>query len=946
MLLGAALNHLSTLEPNSGRQKVLAETLKNPEKLAKTNLRIEFLTACRKENVVPRFIQDSLRPVTSIFTSNDRVLARSSCFAKTLLNETIAESFRKKAYLERERSRLFELIGAFLDRYRFNYISQKCQQIFEQTIYENRNRLIRKFRLLKEKSRNNQSQGQIVNAETNKRVNNLSSQGLSEACLSVLAKGPNFAMTQCVTKEVLLDVAKGVERFAYAKRWKDKITGPSGATRTPSEDVTDAGAPTTVSAEPAVPTPQPSGGTTPTASDNGTLGNSSVAVSPGEGVPQQRAGRFPNLSFRFPDTGKTFPEPSSRDVETSLQKLKDDLLRTYKSHKVANKNVTTEQYDSVLELAKNKDVIVKQSDKCKGFVILEKETYLDKAKTILDDPQSYEKLSKKNPIPKVEAKTKRTLKSITRGKLPDRTITELTPAHSRTPVFYGLPKDHKPSVPLRPVISACGGPTEKTSCLLERILNQLLRFVPTHIWDTKDFLNRLSHHSQSVDIPSGSIFFSIDVVNLYGNIPVHEAIAAVETKLDNHAESIDTFGLTKDDISELLKQCLGDNVFSFGDQYYRQKLGLAMGNPCAPALAILFLDQFETSMLATCPIKPEFLIRYLDDYAGIFSHGQEALDEFLSYMNSRHPHLKFTMEHTGGGSGVPYLDTLVTLETSGENTTIETELYIKPTNSGIILHSTSAHPTSTKHNIVRNMFHRAMDNSSSVEKERKSVDKIWNLLLKNGYNSGLLRRMLREVRLARTGNGRRRKAKEGSGSYDGFLTLPYIDEQLLCKIKKVVKRSNLKIHVAWKNNQKLKSSLIRSAISKPKCPGGRRCHLCKSGFKGDCTQKNVVYQIECRLCKQDLNKAQYVGESMRPVRLRFNEHLCNAKNRTVNTPLGDHVLQKHTAQEIQAISEPLELKVIHRARDHADRKIAESIIIQDRQPSLNTQGTSWPIMRV
>ena len=85
---------------------------------------------------------------------------------------------------------------------------------------------------------------------------------------------------------------------------------------------------------------------------------------------------------------------------------------------------------------------------------------------------------------------------------------------------------------------------------------------------------------------------------------------------------------------------------------------------------------------------------------------------------------------------------------------------------------------------------------------------------------------------------------------------------------------------------------------------------------------------------------------MRPVRLRFNEHLRNAKNLTENTPLGDHVLHKHSAQEIQAMSEPLELKIIHRARDHADRKIAESIIIQDRHPSLNTQGTSWPIMLV
>ena len=97
---------------------------------------------------------------------------------------------------------------------------------------------------------------------------------------------------------------------------------------------------------------------------------------------------------------------------------------------------------------------------CKGFVILDKSAYNSKAEAMLEDRDSYEKMQK-NPVPKVEARAKRTLLNTARGKLPDRTIKELTPGHSRTPVFYGVPKDHKPSVPLRPVISACGGPTEK-----------------------------------------------------------------------------------------------------------------------------------------------------------------------------------------------------------------------------------------------------------------------------------------------------------------------------------------------------------------------------------------------------------------------------------------------------------------------------------------------------
>ena len=83
-----------------------------------------------------------------------------------------------------------------------------------------------------------------------------------------------------------------------------------------------------------------------------------------------------------------------------------------------------------------------------------------------------------------------------------------------------------------------------------------------------------------------------------------------------------------------------------------------MGNSCAPVLAILFLDQFETKAIADSPLKPSFLARYIDDYAGIWNHGQEALDDFLAFLNSRHPNLSFTMDKSSSGHGVPFLDTL------------------------------------------------------------------------------------------------------------------------------------------------------------------------------------------------------------------------------------------------------------------------------------------------
>ena len=130
MFLARALNNVFRITRSSDRQKVLAETLKNPEKLAKTLLRIEFLTACRRAKVSPRFITDALKPIDKVFRGNVSVQSRCNMFKNSLLNESLSEAFRRKAYLLRQRDRLFTHIEAFLDENHLSYVSVTCSQVF------------------------------------------------------------------------------------------------------------------------------------------------------------------------------------------------------------------------------------------------------------------------------------------------------------------------------------------------------------------------------------------------------------------------------------------------------------------------------------------------------------------------------------------------------------------------------------------------------------------------------------------------------------------------------------------------------------------------------------------------------------------------------------------------------------------------------------------------
>ena len=220
------------------------------------------------------------------------------------------------------------------------------------------------------------------------------------------------------------------------------------------------------------------------------------------------------------------------------------------------------------------------------------------------------------------------------------------------------------------------------------------------------------------------------------------------------------------------------------------------------------------------------------------------------------------------------------------------------------------------------------------------MGKIWALLEENGYPKHILSRLLREARRQRRGPTRTHKRADHS---DGYLCLPYVDERLLCKVKSKVKKSGLNVRLAWQNKEKLKTVLVKSSLCKPKCPGGQRCHTCKSGFQGDCTQKNVVYQIGCQICPGESTEGLYIGETKRPLRLRFNEHVRDMINKTKDSPMGDH-FREHHRDFTHGSRIPLKIKVLYRSKDHPDRKIAESLMIRNTRPQLNSNVSSWPIL--
>lgn len=152
---------------------------------------------------------------------------------------------------------------------------------------------------------------------------------------------------------------------------------------------------------------------------------------------------------------------------------------------------------------------------------------------------------------------------------------------------------------------------------------------------------------------------------------------------------------TPEALGSLLNLVLKCNDF----QFKWKKNYLQVG---APSYANLFMAKLEEEIIYNCTHKPLVWDRYIDDIFFIWTHGEEELEKFLSYINGFHDSIKFTAETSK--NKVNFLDhTKVKLTMDGD---LYTDLYVKDTGKSNYLHFTSAHPSHCKRAIPYGQFER------------------------------------------------------------------------------------------------------------------------------------------------------------------------------------------------------------------------------------------------
>ena len=117
-----------------------------------------------------------------------------------------------------------------------------------------------------------------------------------------------------------------------------------------------------------------------------------------------------------------------------------------------------------------------------------------------------------------------------------------------------------------------------------------------------------------------------------------------------------------------------------------------MGSPLAPLLAEWFVVKIENKILldnnhSSC--KPIIYKRYVDDVFAVFESVSDR-DVFFEKLNEAHPNLQFTMEVSNGP--LPFLDVSISIG----NQAFITEVYRKPTNTGVTMNFNCTAPMKWK----------------------------------------------------------------------------------------------------------------------------------------------------------------------------------------------------------------------------------------------------------
>ena len=208
-------------------------------------------------------------------------------------------------------------------------------------------------------------------------------------------------------------------------------------------------------------------------------------------------------------------------------------------------------------------------DKDTGVVVMNKSDYVSLlGQASINDTSKFAPVSLQRPKMKGRPlkhyhpllQKEKHLDSVVRKILPKEIADSVCQKGSRLAHLYGLPKTHKETLSMRPILSATGTDNHALAKWLDEKLKPLSvnRFM---ISDTFAFAEEI----QNLEVDENDILVSYDVTSLFTNVPLQETIEIIAEKafVNNWLNEAHKLNITQPDLIQLLEVATKNQLFQF-----------------------------------------------------------------------------------------------------------------------------------------------------------------------------------------------------------------------------------------------------------------------------------------------------------------------------------------------------------------------------------------------
>lgn len=502
------------------------------------------------------------------------------------------------------------------------------------------------------------------------------------------------------------------------------------------------------------------------------------------------------------------------EFETTFETSK--LLRslTDKTDTIDTDLILTRHY-----LKLHPELMIVATDKNLGPALITRQDYIDMCLKHLCDTNTYTQMFDRNEIlnnPKTHERIQKLNKTALEIYPWIKNLRQFLESYNddpKIPLFHCLPKVHKSTITGRPIAGAHSWLTTPISTLLSHILRTSILSSGRYDFLLRDS-KQLVAETENLEIADTDLFVSFDVETLYPRM-VHEGTVKAVKYANWHIHG-DKLKKWACDATELI---LEQSFVEFGETLFKQCKGMAMGTNAAVELANIYVAHYIECKESFKERKTRFMRlwkRFIDDVFMIWKGTRAELDQFIVWLNSQNPSLRFTAHiHE---SETDFLD----LTAFRHNHRLKFKIYQKSINRFLYVPFDSNHPRHVFRAFIKGELIRYARNCTRMVDFWRQRGLFGIRLENRGYPQSFIQRVFREVNHSdrnRLLDEKRQVETEDADDNKVFITVPFHPVVVDMQPKEIISRNlreedNIEVVVGYRNPPNLGSILTTSRLNR------------------------------------------------------------------------------------------------------------------------------------